>query len=73
VPFPDLILRSWRLFVFACGVPSLLVAVTLHFFFPETPKFLLSRGHHDEALGVLRKIFVINKRRNPAEYCVNTC
>jgi Sugar (and other) transporter len=70
IPYSELVLRSWRLFVFACGVPSLLIAITLHAFFPETPKFLLSQGRHDEALAVLRQIFVINKRKNPAEYCV---
>ncbi|XP_059490404.1 synaptic vesicle glycoprotein 2B-like [Neocloeon triangulifer] len=70
-PFPDLILRSWRLFVFFCGVPSLVIAIILHFFFMETPKFLLSRGHHDEALEVLRKIFVFNKKRPVSEYCVH--
>ncbi|CAB3380145.1 Hypothetical predicted protein [Cloeon dipterum] len=69
-PYPELTFRSWRLFVFFCGVPSLIIGLTLHFCFHETPKFLLSQGHHDEALAVLRKVFVFNKRRDPSEYCV---
>lgn len=63
--------RSWRVFVLLCGAPSLVVALALHFFFPETPKFLLVRGHHDEALTVLRRLFVSNTGRDVAEYNVS--
>ena len=50
---------SWRWFTLACAGPSL--AVTLVFcFLPESPKFLLCQGKHDEALELLRTIFSKN-------------
>jgi VNT family MFS transporter (synaptic vesicle glycoprotein 2) len=40
-------------------VPSFIVGVLL-FYLPESPKFLLSQGKHDEAMCIFRGIFVTN-------------
>ncbi|KAF4524493.1 hypothetical protein B566_EDAN011504 [Ephemera danica] len=69
-PVTGSVFRSWRVFVFLCGAPSLLVALVLRFCFPETPKFLLSRSRHDEAMTVLRSIFYANTRQNVVDYNV---
>jgi hypothetical protein len=53
-----------------CGLPSLVAAMTLRFTMPESPKFLLERGDNVHALEVLRKVFVVNKRRPGCEYPV---
>ncbi|CAG0888304.1 unnamed protein product [Darwinula stevensoni] len=44
--------NSWRIFVGACGLPSILAALFL-LRFPESPKFLLSIGKEEEALRVV--------------------
>lgn len=40
-------------------------------FFPESPKFLMSRGRNDEAMAVFRRIYRINTGRTENEYPVS--
>jgi MFS transporter, VNT family, synaptic vesicle glycoprotein 2 len=42
----------WRLFVVACALPSCIGCVLVRSFVPESPRFLLLQGRHDEALSV---------------------
>ncbi|XP_062706691.1 synaptic vesicle glycoprotein 2B-like [Aedes albopictus] len=51
--------KPWRLLFILYTIPGL-VAGVVFFFFPETPKFLLSQGREDEALAVLKWMYRIN-------------
>lgn len=50
-------------------MPSFLVAGLL-FLLPESPKFLISSGRHEEALEVFRGIYLMNTGRSKEEYPV---
>ena len=60
---------SWRWFTLACAGPSLAVTVVFCFL-PESPKFLLCQGKHDEALELLRTIFSKNTGEGKSSYKV---
>lgn len=51
--------NSWRIFVAICTVPSLSSAF-LFYFFPESPKYLLTMGCEKQALESLKKVSRIN-------------
>lgn len=71
LPWPDIIFRSWRVFVIVSALPSIVTAVIL-LFLPESPKFLFSTGKEGQALEVLRRMFAVNTGRPAAEYPVGT-
>ncbi|KAI5630930.1 synaptic vesicle glycoprotein 2C-like [Phthorimaea operculella] len=54
-----IVYRPWRLLAFTMALPCLATASLLRFFH-ESPKFLASRGRHEEALEVLKKIYARN-------------
>lgn len=57
----------WRLFIII--ITSVNLTNTIIFsFLPESPKFLLAMNKHDEALGVLMKMYEINTG-NAKEVC----
>lgn len=60
---------SWRVFVAACGVPSLLVVLLL-LPFPESPRYLLHANRAEQALHVLRRIFVVNTKLDAKDFPV---
>ncbi|XP_053605676.1 synaptic vesicle glycoprotein 2B-like [Plodia interpunctella] len=62
---------SWRVFVAACGIPSLLVVLLL-FPFPESPRYLLHANRPEAALAALQKIFVVNTRLNEKDFPVES-
>ena len=55
---------GWRYLFFALGAITLGLFVLRFFIFPfyESPKFLLTKGNDEEAVGVVRKIAAFNKR-----------
>jgi len=62
--------NSWRIFTLLSAVPSLLVAFSL-MFLPKSPKFLLSKGKHEEALQILRQMYSMNKGLPESSYPVH--
>ncbi|XP_050667071.1 synaptic vesicle glycoprotein 2B [Leptidea sinapis] len=63
------IYNSWRIFLLVMSIPSFLVAALL-FLLPESPKFLISTGRHEDALEVFRGIYMMNTGRSKEEYPV---
>lgn len=61
--------NSWRVFLMICALPSFLVAALL-LYLPESPKFVLSRGKPEKALGIFQWIYKVNTGNPMAEYPV---
>ncbi|KAL9884923.1 synaptic vesicle glycoprotein 2B-like [Glossina fuscipes fuscipes] len=57
--FLGLTYKPWRLFMVVCGIPGFLCGLSL-FRIPESPKFLLSQGHEEQCLQVLKDIYRFN-------------
>ncbi|EPQ02615.1 Synaptic vesicle glycoprotein 2C [Myotis brandtii] len=53
--------HSWRVFVIVCALPCVCSVVALTFM-PESPRFLLEVGKHDEAWMILKLIHDTNMR-----------
>ncbi|XP_053557360.1 synaptic vesicle glycoprotein 2C isoform X1 [Bombina bombina] len=53
--------HSWRVFVIVCALPCVSAVVALTFM-PESPRFLLETGKHDEAWMILKQIHDTNMR-----------
>ncbi|XP_051907483.1 synaptic vesicle glycoprotein 2C-like [Hippocampus zosterae] len=53
--------HSWRVFVVVCALPCVSAVVALTFM-PESPRFFLQMGKHDEAWMVLKRIHDTNMR-----------
>uniref|UniRef100_A0A8C7MCH3 Synaptic vesicle glycoprotein 2C n=1 Tax=Oncorhynchus kisutch TaxID=8019 RepID=A0A8C7MCH3_ONCKI len=53
--------HSWRVFVVVCALPCVCAVVALTFM-PESPRFFLEMGKHDEAWMVLKQIHDTNMR-----------
>ncbi|XP_034489631.1 synaptic vesicle glycoprotein 2B [Drosophila innubila] len=58
-----LTVHSWQIFVAVTALPSI-VSCSLFPFFPESPKFLMSRGRNEEALEAFRFIYALNTRQS---------
>ncbi|XP_034241471.1 synaptic vesicle glycoprotein 2B isoform X2 [Thrips palmi] len=66
---PTFLYNSWRIFLLLCSVPSFLVAGLLCFL-PESPKFLLTQGHSDQAMEIFQHIYATNTGNPPEDYPV---
>ncbi|XP_072517567.1 synaptic vesicle glycoprotein 2C [Salminus brasiliensis] len=53
--------HSWRVFVVVCALPCVCAVVALTFM-PESPRYFLEMGKHDEAWMVLKQIHDTNMR-----------
>lgn len=61
IPIVGMNYSIWRIFLLACASLSGMVTILLYFL-PESPKFLLAQGKHDEALKILEEIYQQNKK-----------
>ncbi|XP_072473607.1 synaptic vesicle glycoprotein 2B isoform X1 [Notamacropus eugenii] len=57
--------HSWRVFVIVCALPCMASMVALKFM-PESPRFLLEMGKHDEAWMILKHVHDTNMRAKGA-------
>lgn len=62
IPIIQMNFSIWRIFLLICASVSGFVSILL-FFLPESPKFLLAQGRHDEVLKILRKIYRWNNNK----------
>jgi len=53
--------KSWNLFIIICSFPSIILAFLL-MKMPESPKFLLAQGKHDETLDCMKFIYKWNNK-----------
>ncbi|KAL4623534.1 synaptic vesicle glycoprotein 2B-like [Arapaima gigas] len=53
--------HSWRVFVLVCALPAIASLIGL-MFTPESPRFLLENGKHDEAWMILKRVHDTNWR-----------
>ncbi|XP_041966718.1 synaptic vesicle glycoprotein 2B [Alosa sapidissima] len=53
--------HSWRVFVLVCALPAISSLIGLTFM-PESPRFLLESGKHDEAWMILKQVHDTNWR-----------
>ncbi|XP_029664933.1 synaptic vesicle glycoprotein 2B-like isoform X2 [Formica exsecta] len=64
-------IHSWRVFLAICSLPEFLACAAL-LAFPESPRFLILKGRHDEALNVFKKIYSINTGKDPDTYPIKS-
>lgn len=62
-------INSWRIFLAICSLPEFFACAAL-FAFPESPRFLILNGQHDEALNVFKRIYSVNTGKDPDTYPV---
>lgn len=64
-----LAIHSWQIFLAVCCLPSLLSGACC-MFFPESPKFLMSKGRNEQAMAVFRTLYALNTGRSREDYPV---
>lgn len=62
IPVIEMNYAIWRIFLLVCASLSGFITI-LMFFLPESPKFLLAQGKHDEAIKILKGIYQRRKKR----------
>lgn len=62
--------KSWQIFLVICCIPAFISGI-VHYCLPETPKFLMTKGHYDRALELFRKIYAINTGKDPKTYPIS--
>ncbi|KAG5683089.1 hypothetical protein PVAND_012392 [Polypedilum vanderplanki] len=64
IPLIDLNYNAWRIFLIMCSVPSVISALLMNFFVPESPKFTYAQGDEVETLKILQRIYKFNTGKN---------
>ncbi|KAJ8669105.1 hypothetical protein QAD02_000364 [Eretmocerus hayati] len=62
-------LHSWQIYLAVCSLPVFFGVFCIGFF-PESPKFLMSQGHNEEALKVFRQIHKINSKKGETSFTI---
>ncbi|XP_050540651.1 synaptic vesicle glycoprotein 2B-like isoform X2 [Daktulosphaira vitifoliae] len=66
-----ILFKSWNLFAIVCALPSIIIA-TLLIKMPESPKFLLNKGKHDETIECLKVVYSWNNTTGLHEFPVKS-
>lgn len=64
-------IHTWSIYLYLCGSWGLLASVQ-YYFLPESPKFLLAQGKHEEALQILKMIYCTNTGKPPDTFPVKS-
>lgn len=68
----DLVFKPWRLFMIICGMPSVVCALVMLLFMPESPKFLFAHGEEEKTMQVLQKVYNCNSSKPKDTFPVNS-
>lgn len=60
---------SWNIFLLLCAVPSLVSCICMSFM-PESPKFLMTVGRNQKALGIFQRVYACNSGKSAELYPV---
>lgn len=69
VPVLNIQFHPWRLYMIVCAIPGLICGCGFYFF-PESPKFLMTVNRQKESLNILKMIFEINTGQPQESYPV---
>lgn len=72
IPILDIYYDAWRIFLISCSLPSVISAIAMTIFIPESPKFKYAQGDEPGTLKILQRIFVCNTGKSPDEYRVKS-
>jgi VNT family MFS transporter (synaptic vesicle glycoprotein 2) len=72
IPFLDLNYRAWRIFILVCAVPSIISAIIMMIFIPESPKFTYSQGDESRTMAILQRIYRCNTGKSSNEFKVKS-
>lgn len=70
VPILNIPFHPWRLYMIVCAIPGLVCGFAFYFF-PESPKFLMTVNKQKECLNILKTIFVMNTGKPKEDYPVS--
>lgn len=68
IPFLDIKYNAWRIYLLMCSVPSLISAILIIIFIPESPKFKFSQGDEVKTLKILQRMFKFNTGKSAEEF-----
>mmetsp|Transcript_6670 Transcript_6670/g.10664 ORF Transcript_6670/g.10664 Transcript_6670/m.10664 type:complete len:468 (+) Transcript_6670:56-1459(+) len=64
---------GWRLFAAVAAVPYVVISVSMRVYLVESPRWLLAKGKHDEALEALRYVATMNGCAAPCSQLQDPC
>lgn len=59
IPLIGTLYKPWRLYMFVCGLPSLICSLVL-LKMPESPKFIFEKRSSEQTIKILKKMYSIN-------------
>lgn len=68
----DLVYKPWRVFMIICGLPSVLCAIAMQIFIPESPKFTFHQGDDAKTLEILTRIYKMNTGKSEEHFKVTS-
>ncbi|XP_050419693.1 synaptic vesicle glycoprotein 2B-like [Adelges cooleyi] len=71
IEYDYFLFKSWNLFVIVCSVPSIVLACLL-MQMPESPKFLLNKGRHDETIECLKVVYAWNNKTGLDQFPISS-